>query len=314
MLSHALKAAFASARRALGIARSSLWRMALPGRCALCGNLSQHQVCGACDTISATNSAQRCPCCAATVDFATVNFGAVDCAAVNFAASRVQVCGACLAAPPDFDATLVLADYAAPFDALAQILKFSGQAGLARWFAGKLAQRALAAGIRPDLIVPVPLSAQRLALRGYNQSWEIARPLARHLHTKTACTYLRRLRDTAPQTNLADARQRRHNVRGAFAVRTLTGPPAGLGDRLGKRLYGGLGDHLGKRSGNSLGDGLSGMHVAVVDDVMTSGATLAEIARVLKRAGAARVTNLVALRTPSPSHARAGGVDRRRAP
>jgi len=259
MRDHAVKAAFASVRRAYAAVPSGLLRLALPSRCALCGNLSQHQVCGACDTISDENKALRCPRCAATFEFAGGN---------------AQACGACLATPPEFDATVVLAAYAEPFDALAQALKFSGQPGLGHWFAGKLAQCAHQAGVTPDLIVPVPLSAQRLALRGYNQSWEIARPLARHLHTKAASTYLRRLRDTAPQTNLADARQRRHNVRGAFAT---------------------------------CASGLAGLHVAVVDDVMTSGATLAEIASVLKRAGAARVTNLVALRTPSPHHSIADG-------
>lgn len=182
-------------------------------------------------------------------------------------------CGACLASAPAFDATLVIADYAAPFDALVQALKFSAQPGLARWLAQRLAQRAQAAGLVPDLLLPVPLSPTRLALRGYNQSWEIARPLARHLQVACASGYLLRTRETAAQTDVGDARQRRHNVRGAFTV-------------------------CAGKSGHLMA--LRDAHVAVVDDVMTSGATLAEIARVLKRAGVARVTNLVALRTPSP--------------
>jgi len=255
MFSDAFKSALASARRAQALMCSDLLRIALPNRCALCGNLSQHRVCGACDTAPAETFGRRCPCCAATLESG---------------ANLAQLCGACLAAPPAFDATLVFADYAEPFDTLAQALKFSGQAGLGRWFADKLARQAMAADLKPDLLIPVPLSAQRLALRGYNQSWEIARPLARHLHVATGATYLRRLRDTQPQTEINDAQQRRHNVRGAFAIDARRAPS------------------------------LAGLHVGLVDDVMTSGATLAEIARLLKRAGVARVSNLVALRTPSP--------------
>jgi len=157
---------------------------------------------------------------------------------------------------------------------LAQALKFSAQLGLARWFAAQLAAQAAAARLAPDLVLAVPLSAHRLAHRGYNQAWEIARPLARHLNTASHATLLYRSQHTPPQTGLSDARQRRHNVRGAFA--SAASPRARV---------------------------LADAHVAVVDDVMTSGATLNEIARLLKQAGAARVTNLVALRTPPPSRA-----------
>jgi ComF family protein len=145
-------------------------------------------------------------------------------------------------------------------------LKFAARLGLAHWFADQLALRAQAAS-KFDLMIPVPLSARRLALRGYNQSWQIAKPLARHLQVPASWSRLRRLRDTAPQTTLSSAQARCDNVRGAFAV------DAGC---------------------------VRHAHIAVVDDVMTSGATLAEIARTLKRAGAASVTNLVALRTPAP--------------
>lgn len=257
MLGHAVRSAFVSASRAQNAMRSALLRIALPNRCALCGNLSQHRVCGACDTTSIENKPLRCPCCAATFEPA---------------AGVGQRCGTCLATAPAFDETWVLADYAEPLDTLAQALKFSAQPGLARWFADKLAQCAQAAGLTPDLVLPVPLSAQRLAFRGYNQAWEIAKPLARRLNAATAGNLVYRLRDTAPQTDMADARQRLHNVRGAFAI----------------------------RADSSKAKCLSGLHVMVVDDIMTSGATLAEVANMLKRAGVARVTNLVALRTPSP--------------
>jgi ComF family protein len=176
-------------------------------------------------------------------------------------------CGACLAAPPRFDATFALADYRAPLAQLAVALKFHGRLAIARDLAERLARAANQRGgfIEPriDLMIPVPLSAKRLAARGYNQAWEIARPLARRLGIRAAATATVRGADTPPQAQL-DAAARHRNLRAAFAV---TAP-------------------------------IKGLHIAVVDDVMTSGATLEALARTLKRAGAARVTNLVAFRTP----------------
>ena len=242
--------------------RLSIWfargaQVILPNHCALCGNLSHQAVCSSCDS-AAAHTVSRCACCAAALG----------------KTGSPRLCGNCIATRPAFDATLAYADYASPYDALAQALKFSAKLGLARWFAARMATRVKAAEIAPDLILTVPLSAQRLAERGYNQSWEIARPLARHLGVAAHGSLLRRLHHTRPQTDLSDARQRRHNVRGAFVVSACAATRT-----------------------------LNGAHVAVVDDVMTSGATLNEIARLLKRAGAARVTNLVALRTPPPADA-----------
>jgi len=110
-----------------------------------------------------------------------------------------------------------------------------------------------------DLVLPVPLSAQRLRDRGYNQSAEIARRLARSAPLELFLC--ERSRDTAAQTDLPWS-ERQRNVRGAFrCARSISGT------------------------------------VAVVDDVMTTGATLNEIALVLKRAGAGRVVNWVVART-----------------
>ncbi|AOJ70108.1 MULTISPECIES: ComF family protein [Burkholderia] len=174
-------------------------------------------------------------------------------------------CGACAGTPPPFDATLALADYRAPLDGLALDLKFHGRLALGREFGERLARLAADAldGAPPlDVIAPVPLAPRRLVERGYNQAWAIARPLARALQVRADATLAARVANTAPQSRLAfDAR--RANVAAAFDIAR---PVAGL-------------------------------HVGVVDDVMTSGATLDALARKLKEAGARRVTNFVALRT-----------------
>ncbi|MFM0285396.1 double zinc ribbon domain-containing protein [Paraburkholderia megapolitana] len=182
------------------------------------------------------------------------------------AATAGYRCGDCVAEPPSFDATFALADYRPPLDALATGLKFGARLMLAREFASRLARvadDALEATALPDLVVPVPLARRRLVQRGYNQAWEIAKPFARALQLPADPTLLVRTLDTAPQSRL-DRAARHRNVGTAFVV---TKP-------------------------------VSGLHVAVVDDVMTSGATLDALARALKTAGAQRVTGLVALRTP----------------
>jgi ComF family protein len=173
-------------------------------------------------------------------------------------------CAACLDSPPHFDATLALADYRAPLDTLALDLKFRARFGTGEAFARHLHARFDDSGLpAPDVIAPVPLSDKRLIARGYNQAWAIARPLARRLAVRADALLVRRTIETAPQSKL-DLDTRRRNVERAFAV---------TGD-------------------------MRGLHIGIVDDVMTSGATLDALARALKRAGARRVTNFVALRTP----------------
>jgi len=168
---------------------------------------------------------------------------------------------------PPFDATFALADYRPPLDALAVGLKFRAQLMLAGEFAQRLARLAQDAwhdpSDRPDVIAPVPLARRRLIERGYNQAWQIARPLARALRVPADATLLRRVIETAPQSRL-DLDARRMNVGRAF----------------------------------QLARNVEKLHVGIVDDVMTTGATLEALARTLKAAGARRVTNFVALRTP----------------
>jgi ComF family protein len=180
----------------------------------------------------------------------------------------VRLCGACLSDPPPFAHTLAAVDYDHPWDSLITHFKFHGALDLAP----ALTQRLLAAFERddspaPTLLLPVPLSAERLRERGYNQAWELARRLGRALHCEADARLLLRLKDTPHQLALPPE-QRAGNVRAAFAVE-----PRRLTELRGRR-------------------------VTLVDDVMTTGATVGEIARVLLQAGASEVSVWVVARTP----------------
>jgi len=133
-------------------------------------------------------------------------------------------------------------------------LKFRGRLANARLL-GDLMAGALAASAAPppDLIVPVPLHPARQRRRGFNQAVELARPVSVRLGIPLAPSLCRRVRNTAPQSQL-DGSYRRRNVRRAFAIAAASPP-----------------------------------RVAIVDDVMTSASTVAALAAVLRRGGARRV-------------------------
>jgi len=176
-------------------------------------------------------------------------------------ATATPQCGACLRQPPHFDGTTALADYVAPVSGMVAALKFGARLDLADAFARMLAAREMTTPAA-DIVVAVPLSFERQSERGFNQSLEIARRYARLTGARFDHAVIR-VRHTAPQLSLKrDARRR--NVRGAFGVSREVG----------------------------------GASVIVVDDVMTTGSTLDEIALVLKSAGAVRVCNRVVARTP----------------
>lgn len=170
------------------------------------------------------------------------------------------VCGTCLANPPPFDATLAAWRYEFPIDRMVHALKYGGRLALAEGFGAELAARVAEAKV--DAIVPMPLFRSRLRERGFNQAVEIGRHVARRTGIPIAAHVIERVRDTVPQTDLPHSARVR-NMRGAFAC-------VGL---------------------------VAGMRVAALDDVMTSGASLAEMARTLKRAGADYVENWVVART-----------------
>lgn len=167
------------------------------------------------------------------------------------------VCGDCLRHPPAFDATQAALHYTYPVDRLVQELKFGHRLASADFFAACLGELPPPSG---DLVLPVPLAPDRLRERGFNQAVEIARPLARRLGLPLDTHGL--ARRPGPPQSLLPWRARRGNVRGVFFPRI---------------------DY-------------SGRAVIVVDDVMTSGATLDALARTLKDHGAIRVCNLVVAR------------------
>jgi ComF family protein len=186
------------------------------------------------------------------------------CPRCALASPRGETCGRCLARPPHYDTTVAVLAYAFPADALVHALKFRGELALAPFLAALLLDR-LPALREVDCLIPVPLSAPGLRRRGYNQAAEIARPVAAALRAPLELGLCERRRDTTAQIGLPWS-ERERNVRGAFAV---TRP-------------------------------LAGATVAVIDDVMTTGATLEELAATLKRAGATRVVNWVIARTAPP--------------
>ncbi|MBE2244681.1 MAG: ComF family protein [Burkholderiaceae bacterium] len=185
----------------------------------------------------------------------------------------VAVCGACLREPPPFARAVAAVDYAPPWDELVRRFKFDAALDLADALADRIAGAVRATDARaPDWLLPVPLADERLRERGYNQAWELARRVARALPCASDPHLLLRTRQTPHQLSLPPA-QRAANVRGAFAVEP--------------------------RRRQALRD----RDVALLDDVMTTGATLSEAARSVLQAGAASVQVWVLARTPRPDAA-----------
>ncbi|MEZ7912398.1 MAG: ComF family protein [Propionivibrio sp.] len=170
-----------------------------------------------------------------------------------------SACGACLRIPPHFDSVRAAFRYTYPFDRLLQDFKYGHRLSLAPWLSQELTR--IGQGVDADRIVPLPLHAARLRQRGFNQTVLLARPLAAVRGRPLATDLLERRLDTPPQAEQALAARHR-NVRGAFHCN----------------------------------DDLSGCRILLVDDVMTSGATLDEAARTLKLHGAVRVDALVLAR------------------
>ncbi|PKM13090.1 MAG: phosphoribosyltransferase [Gammaproteobacteria bacterium HGW-Gammaproteobacteria-3] len=167
---------------------------------------------------------------------------------------RPLLCGACQKSPISFDETHAPFIYQGAIRYLISGLKFRAEFKNARLLAMLMAEHLATLAEHPEFLVPVPLHPSRYRERGFNQALEIARTLGREMGIPVHFDGCIRQRNTPHQIDLA-SKQRRKNMKNAFAVRHF--PNAG--------------------------------HVAIIDDVMTTGATASELAMAMKRAGAARV-------------------------
>lgn len=167
-----------------------------------------------------------------------------------------DICGSCIQSPPPFTRTVCPLRYEFPADRLVQLFKFNRQLACGRILSHLLCEYALESESDfPDVLIPVPLHNWRMIKRGFNQAYELGAYISKVLDIPLLATSLRRHRNTQAQSGLS-SKQRRKNVRGAFYW------------------------HGSKQAG---------VHVALIDDVMTTGTTVSECARVLTRAGAKQV-------------------------
>ncbi|MDT8319723.1 MAG: ComF family protein [Xanthomonadales bacterium] len=174
-----------------------------------------------------------------------------------------RVCGACLVKPPPWNHAVAALEYAFPVSQLICRFKFNRNLPCGMVLAEELLRSLRNTSVRPQLIVPVPLHVTRQFKRVFNQAQVIARRIGGDLHIPVSSRHLRRIRRTPAQSGL-DASARKRNLRGAFQVSPLQGIE----------------------------------HVALVDDVLTTGATLGEAAILLRRAGASEISVWVAARAP----------------
>ncbi|WP_095122556.1 ComF family protein [Pseudomonas sp. Irchel s3f10] len=180
-------------------------------------------------------------------------------------------CGECLLEPPAFEQVVVPWQYGFPVDSLITRFKHNAKWPFGHLLAdvlGQYLQHRFDEGLpRPDALLPVPLAGKRLRQRGFNQAVMLARWLSQSLDLPCEEQVLRRIKETGAQQDL-DAKARKHNLRNAFEIM----PDAQV----------------------------QGRHLALVDDVLTTGATAQALARLLMNAGAARVDVYCLARTPKP--------------
>ncbi len=179
--------------------------------------------------------------------------------------SGLKACGRCTRRPPPFAASHVPLRYEPPLSRLIGEFKFNHRLHLTASLSTLFCTTLPADLPRPDLLLPIPLHPRRLRERGFNQSLELARRIAGELDLELDWRCLRRVRATPPQSRL-DQRARRRNLHSAFAAEGA----------------------------------LRGCRIALLDDVITTGATVTAASRALLRAGAQRIDVWALARTPLP--------------
>ena len=166
-------------------------------------------------------------------------------------------CGHCMKNPPPFDHTVALFDYVVPIPTLIWKLKFHGDLSIAQFFGQcwiNLIDQFYTRNTLPDFILPVPLHHKRLKERGFNQALEIAKPIGKHFKIPINTRICIRIKNTQAQSSLP-ANKRKNNMNNAFGLSYAT----------------------------------DAKHVAILDDVMTTGNTASEISALLKIAGVERI-------------------------
>lgn len=235
----------------------------LASQCAVCRSWPAQPVYDAC-VVRFSQPHKRCGTCALRLPTDLLSPGSGNLA---------RQCGACIRQAPPLDTCLAAVDYSYPWSTLISDYKFGQDAAWAAIFAQLLLQApgvsGLLAGLdRRDCLLPMPLATERLQSRGFNQAWELVKALARQSETpaRPDSQLLLRIKNTAPQSRLT-RQARLKNIRGAFVADPLLTPA------------------------------LHGRHVVLIDDVMTSGASLFGAAQALRDAGAAKVSAIVFART-----------------
>jgi len=235
----------------------------LPAHCELCGLYS-----GRSDGGGTCRSAGRL-CAPCSEELPRQGFACRRCA-LPCKPSELMLCGRCLVHPPAWDEAVAALLYDYPVDHLVQRFKFQRNMACGQVLADELV-RELRGRMHPpgtslpQALLPVPLHFARRFRRGFNQAEFLARQLGKQLGIPVQVSSLRRRRSTPPQSGL-NRKARRKNLKGAFSCKDMTG-----------------------------------LELALVDDVLTTGTTMEECATVLKSAGAARVSVWVAARVPSPN-------------
>lgn len=194
-------------------------------------------------------------------DLALPYLGAACCPVCALPTPHGEICGHCLQHPPLFSRASAVFAYSFPLDKLIQAMKYREQLALASQFADKLAQR-IAPNTLPDVLLPMPLHPSKLRERGFNQSQLLAEKLAHQLHLDVLPEACQRVRDTPPQSTLP-WQERKKNVHQAFCCAA----------------------------------DLTGKHVALIDDVLTSGASLNALAEAVQERGANTISVWVVART-----------------
>lgn len=214
---------------------------------------------GNCLLCRATTTAYICKDCESDLLFPE-KMRCLVCAAQTTSTSLV--CGKCLAVCPSFDMTEVLYSYRFPVDRLIKTGKYENKPELIAHLADSLSDKLMQRTAMPDALLPVPLHPARLRNRGFNQSLIIAKRIATKLHLPVIDTAITRVVDRPPQSTLSGAARQR-NIRGVFKPNQKPDVK----------------------------------HVAIVDDVITTGATANELASILRKNGCTEIETWAIART-----------------